>query len=140
GLGMLHNAKVGQSPLVVYAGQSESRALFQEPHLSGPLVEMARPLCKWAYQVEHAHDIPQALRRANKIAFDPPQGPVFLAIPMDVLDEEAEVDIQPTAYTSWRSRPEAAALREAADLLLAAQRPMIMAGDRVALSGAQAEL
>src|SRR5215813_14159714 len=33
GLGMLHNAKVGQSPLVVYAGQSESRALFQEPHL-----------------------------------------------------------------------------------------------------------
>jgi len=36
GLGMIHNAKVGQSPMVIYAGQSESQALFQEPHLSGP--------------------------------------------------------------------------------------------------------
>jgi benzoylformate decarboxylase len=140
GLGMMHNAKVGQSPLVIYAGQSESRALFQEPHLSGPLVEMARPLCKWAYQVEHAHDIPQALRRACKIAADPPQGPVFLGIPMDVMDEEADVEIQPTAYTSWRARPDADALARAAELLLASKNPMIMAGDRVALSGAQPEL
>src|SRR5437762_2788090 len=64
GLGMLHNAKVGQSPLVVFAGQSESQALFQEPHLSGPLVDIARPFCKWSYQIEHAADVPQALRRA----------------------------------------------------------------------------
>src|SRR5215208_5240663 len=48
GRGMIHKAEVGQSPLVVYAGQSESRAAFQEPHLTGPLVEMARPICKWA--------------------------------------------------------------------------------------------
>lgn len=140
GLGMLHNAKVGQSPLVVYAGQSESEALFQEPHLSGPLVEMARPLCKWAYQVEHAHDVPQALRRAFKVAAEPPQGPVFLAVPMDVMDEEAEMTIQPTAYTSWRTRPDPAALARAAEMLLAARNPMILAGDRVALSGAQAEV
>jgi benzoylformate decarboxylase len=140
GLGMIQNAKVGQSPLVIYAGQSESQSLFQEPHLSGPLVEMARPLCKWAYQVEHAHDIPQALRRAFKVAADPPRGPVFLAMPMDVLDEEAEVDIQPTAYTSWRIRPDPDALAQAAELLLSASNPMIMAGDRVALSGAQSEL
>lgn len=140
GLGMLHNAKVGQSPLVVYAGQSESEALFQEPHLSGPLVEMARPLCKWAYQVEHAHDVPQALRRAFKVAAEPPQGPVFLAVPMDVMDEEAEMTIQPTAYTSWRTRPDPAGLARAAEMLLAARNPMILAGDRVALSGAQAEV
>lgn len=140
GLGMIHNAKVGQSPLVVYAGQSESQALFQEPHLSGPLVEMARPVCKWAYQVEHAYDVPQALRRAFKIAAEPPQGPVFLSIPMDVLDEEADVAIRPTAYTEWRTRPDPAALAQAAELLLASKNPMIMAGDRVALSGAQPEL
>jgi benzoylformate decarboxylase len=140
GLGVIHNARVGQSPLVIYAGQSESQALLQEPHLSGPLVEMARPLCKWAYQVEHAHDVPQALRRAFKVAADPPQGPVFLSFPIDVLDQEAEVDIRPTAYTNWQSRPDAAALAQAAELLLAARNPMIMAGDRVALSGAQSEL
>ena len=139
GLGMLHNAKVGQSPLVVYAGQSESRALFQEPHLSGPLVEMARPICKWAYQVEHAHDVPQALRRAFKIAAEPPQGPVFLALPIDVLDHEAQMDIRPTTYTSWRARPDPEALAQAASLLLGARHPMIVVGDRVSLSGAQDE-
>lgn len=140
GLGMIHNAKVGQSPLVIYAGHSESRSLFQEPNLSGPLVEMARPLTKWSYQVEHAHDVPQALRRAFKVAAEPPQGPVFLSLPMDVMDEEAEVEIRPAAYPSWRTRPDPAALAEAADLLLKARNPMILAGDRVALSGAQAEL
>ena len=139
-LGMIHNAKVGQSPLVVYAGQSESQALFQEPHLTGPLVDMARPLCKWAYQVEHAHDVPQALRRAFKVAAEPPQGPVFLSLPMDVLDHEAEMDIRPTAYTSWRTRPDPVALAQAAELLLAARNPMILAGDRVALTDAQTEL
>jgi benzoylformate decarboxylase len=137
GLGMMHNAKVGQSPLVVYAGQSESRALFQEPHLHGPLVDMARPVCKWAYQVEHAHDLPQAVRRAFKVAAEPPQGPVFLSLPMDVLDEDANVEIRPTAYTSWRTRPDATALAQAAELLLSARKPVIVAGDRVALSGAQ---
>jgi thiamine pyrophosphate-dependent acetolactate synthase large subunit-like protein len=140
GLGMLHNAKVGQSPLVVYAGQSESEALFQEPHLSGPLVDIARPFCKWAYQVEHAYDLPQALRRAFKIATDPPQGPVFLSVPMDVMDQEAEMDIRPTAYTNWHARPDRGALEQAAELLLAAKHPMVLAGDRIALTEAQAEV
>ncbi len=140
GLGMIHNAKVGQSPLVIYAGQSESRTLFQEPHLSGPLVEMARPLCKWSYQVEHAADVPQALRRAFKIAEEPPQGPVFLSIPVDVMDEEADVTIRPTAYTDWHTRPDPNALTRAAEMLLSAKNPMIMAGDRVSLTGAQPEL
>jgi len=138
-LGMLHNARIGHSPLVVYAGQSESRALFQEPHLSGPLVDMARPICKWAAQIEHARDVPQALRRAFKIADEPPQGPVFLALPMDVLDHEADMSIEPTSFTRWRTRPDPAAIEEAAEVLLQAKSPMLMVGDGVALAGAQAE-
>src|SRR5579883_2709988 len=138
-MGMLHNARIGNTPMVIYAGQSESRALFQEPHLSGPLVEMARPVCKWAYQVEHAHDVPQALRRAFKIAAEPPQGPVFLALPMDVLDAEADMDIAPTSYTNWHSRPDPAGLWEAAELLLRAENPMLMAGDGIWTAQAQHE-
>src|SRR5260370_37854439 len=66
---------------------------------------MARPIAKWAAQVEHAHDVPLALRRAFKIAAEPPQGPVFLALPMDVLDGEADMQIMPTTYTNWPPRP-----------------------------------
>ncbi len=54
-LGMMHNAAIGKTPLVVYAGQSPGRVLLQEPHLSGPLVDMARPICKWSAQIHHAH-------------------------------------------------------------------------------------
>ena len=139
-LGMMHNARIGKTPMVVYAGQSPSNVLLQEPHLSGPLVDMARPIAKWSAQVEHAHDVPLALRRAFKIAAEPPQGPVFLALPMDVLDAEAEMDITPTTYTNWRARPDAAGLAEVADLLVKARRPMLMVGDSVALADAQAEV
>jgi benzoylformate decarboxylase len=139
-LGMVHNARIGKTPLVVYAGQSPSSVLLQEPHLSGPLVDMARPIAKWAAQVEHAHDVPRALRRAFKIAAEPPQGPVFLALPMDVLDAEADMDIAPTTFTNWRTRPDAAGLAQVADLLVKARRPMLMVGDSVALSEAQPEV
>src|SRR5438067_8852044 len=139
-LGMLHNARIGKTPLVVYAGQSPTNVLLQEPHLSGPLVDMARPIAKWSAQVEHAHDVPRALRRAFKIAAEPPQGPVFLALPMDVLDAAAEVDIAPTTYTNWQTRPNAAALAGLAEVLVKAQRPMLMVGDSVNLAQAQSEV
>ncbi len=139
-LGMLHNAAVGKTPLVVYAGQSPGATLLQEPHLSGPLVDMARPVCKWAAQVHHAHDVPRALRRAFKVAMEPPQGPVFLSLPMDTLDEEADVDIHPTTHTRWRGRVDPAGMAEVAALLLGAERPMLMVGDGVALADAQPEV
>jgi benzoylformate decarboxylase len=139
-LGMLHNAAIGKTPLVVYAGQSPGATLLQEPHLSGPLVDMARPICKWAAQVHHAHDVPRALRRAFKVAMEPPQGPVFLSLPMDTLDGEADVDIHPTAHTRWRGRVDPAGMAEVAALLLAAERPMLMVGDGVALAEAQPEV
>ena len=139
-LGMLHNAAIGKTPLVVYAGQSPGATLLQEPHLSGPLVEMARPVCKWAAQIHHAHDVPRALRRAFKVAMEPPQGPVFLSLPMDTLDGEADVEIHPTTYTRWRGQVDPAGMAEVAALLLGAERPMVMVGDGVALADAQPEV
>src|SRR5438445_4039783 len=53
-LGMMHNARIGKTPLVVYAGQSPSSVLLQEPHLSGPLVGMAKRIANRAVRVEHA--------------------------------------------------------------------------------------
>lgn len=138
--GMLYNALSGHSPLVVYVGQGDSRAMLLEPHLSGDLVAMARPVSKWAYEINHALNLPQALRRAFKVAEEPPRGPVVLSIPVDVMDQEAEVDIRPTSYTRWRVHPDPAAIDEAAALLAAARRPLLLVGDGVALSGAQAEV
>src|SRR4030095_10786508 len=129
-LGMLHNAAVGKTPLVVYAGQSPGATLL----------EMALPVCKWAAQIDHAHDVPRALRRAFKVAMEPPQGPVFLSLPMDALDDEAAGDTLPPWCRRCRGRVDPAGMAEVAALLLAAERPMLMVGDGVALADAQPEV
>lgn len=138
-IGMMRNAKLTNTPLVVYAGHSDTRVLFQEPNLSGELVEMARPVTKWATQINYAHDVPQALRRAFKLALEAPAGPVFIALPIDAIDNTAEMEIRPTNYTRDEARPEPAALNEAATLLLSARNPMLMVGDGVGLADADKE-
>jgi benzoylformate decarboxylase len=96
-------------------------------------------VCKWVAEINHARDVPQALRRAFKVANEPPEGPVFLSLPMDTLDDEAEVDIVPTSYTYARTRPDPTAVQEIAHLLLEAEQPMLLLGDGVARSQAQPE-
>src|SRR5258706_8152195 len=139
-IGMIFNAMSSHSPLVVYAGQSATDALFQEPLLSGDLVGMARPVTKWAFEVGHATDVPQALRRAMKIADAPPQGPVFLSIPMDVMDQETDATVVPTSYTRWRVRPDPSAIAEAPAILSTCKRPLVIVVYGIAGCYAQDEL
>ena len=139
-MGMLYNAYRTQTPMVVYAGQHPQRGGSQEPILFGDLVRMAEPVTKWAAHVEDASEIPILLRRAFKAAMEPPRGPVFLSIPSNVMDEEAEADIVPTVYTNTRVRPDPEAVERAAQVLADAQSPLIICGAGVATSGAQPEL
>jgi thiamine pyrophosphate-dependent acetolactate synthase large subunit-like protein len=93
GLIGLLNARRSRTPLVVTAGQQDRRHLQQDPMLSGDLVGLATPAVKAAYDVQHARDLPLALRRAFALARRPPAGPVFLSIPMDVFAEDIEVEV-----------------------------------------------
>ncbi|MCS7206370.1 MAG: thiamine pyrophosphate-binding protein [Dehalococcoidia bacterium] len=139
GISALYNAYRGGTPLVLTAGQSDTRMLIQEPVLSGNLVEMCRQFSKWSYEVLHPQDIPTAVRRAFKVAATPPTGPVFLSLPWDTLDREAEVEITPAQTTYFRIRPDKRAVEQAAHMLARAQRPLMLVGDRIAQSGAVAE-
>ncbi|WP_088347952.1 MULTISPECIES: thiamine pyrophosphate-dependent enzyme [Rhodomicrobium] len=87
-VGMLYASRTSHTPLVVTAGQQDTRHLFSEPWLSGNLVAIAHPVTKWAAEVTRAEDLPAALRRAFRVARTPPMGPVFLSLPMDVLQRE----------------------------------------------------
>lgn len=139
-LSIIFDAKQGGTPLVITAGQQDRRFVLQEPVLAGDLVKLAEPVTKWAAEVPRGADVPMMVQRAFKVALDPPAGPVFLSLPMDALDDEVEGEIEPTTYTARRVRPDRAAAEEAARLLTAARRPVIVCGDRVAASGAQAEV
>jgi benzoylformate decarboxylase len=136
----MYNALVGKMPLVVTAGQQDSRMLVREPILSHDLVAMARPVSKWAVQLQHAEEIPVIFPRAFKVAQDAPRGPVFIALPSNVIDQQADLQLPGASALHRRTRPDPAGIAAAADLLARAQHPVIVCGDGVAASQAQAEL
>ena len=133
-LSMLYDSARGGTPLVMTAGQTHTYMNVQEPALSGDLVEMARQYAKWSLEVNHASNLAEVVRRAFKVARTPPTGPVFISLPWNVLDEEADADIVPSSEGYFRIRPDVAALDKAASTLAEAARPIMLVGDRVAWS------
>jgi benzoylformate decarboxylase len=138
-MGALYNAKFSGSPVILTAGQQEQGHGLLEPLLYEPLVPVAQPLVKWAVEATRAADLPRILHRAAKIALTPPTGPVFLSLPGDVLDEEVDVDMGRAVRVHTETQPSNEALRKVAELLLAARRPVIIAGQELALRDAFAE-
>lgn len=140
GIGMIFNALKTNSPLVVTAGQQDTRALLRAPILSHDLAAMAAPVTKWSTQVERADDMADIMRRAFKIANDPPFGPVFVALPINVMEQETQNFAANSGPLYRAGRPDAEALAEAAAMLGAAKSPVIVAGDDIARADARAAL
>jgi benzoylformate decarboxylase len=140
-MGMLYNAHVEGTPLLVVVGQQDRRLNFGEPVLSGDLLGMAKPCTKWAADVQRIEDLPNAVRRAIQAAFTPPTGPVFLALPLDLQSEAATgLDLRAPFIPDRRVRPPADAVKSAAQILEASKNPVILAGSRVTECGACDEL
>ncbi len=139
-LGMLYNASKAGSPLLVTAGQQDTRLRLRAPLLGHDLVAMAAPLTKWSVQVERADEMAPVLRRAFKVAHDAPSGPVFVALPIDVLEQETAETAQPPGTLYLDARPDPAGVMAMAEALLGAASPVIVAGDDVARRGAHQEL
>lgn len=139
-MGMLYNAYKSGAPLIVTAGQHDQSFLLSEPILWSNLTELAQPYVKWAYEVRRLDDLPYVLHRAAKIATTPPSGPVFLSLPMDVLKATKDIDLGEPTRVDLGIRPSAQISEKAAELLLQAKNPVIIAGDVVARRQAHKEL
>ncbi|MBT6277887.1 MAG: thiamine pyrophosphate-binding protein [Chromatiales bacterium] len=140
GIGSLYNAWEGQSPLLVTAGQQDTRYRLREPVLWHDLVAMAKPVTKWSVQAESADELPDVIHRAIKIALDPPTGPVFVALPLNVMIQETHHAPIPPSNIYRRASPDTEGVAHAAELVLGAKRPLIFCGDKVARAGAVDDL
>ncbi|MFB0627789.1 thiamine pyrophosphate-binding protein [Streptomyces sp. AB3(2024)] len=140
GIGMLYQSLRGHTPLVVVAGDAGVRYDAMDAQMACDLVAMARPVTKYATRVTDPRSVLRTVRRAVKIALTPPRGPVFVALPMDVLDELNSEPVLPATVPLTDVAPSPASVGRAAALLAGAARPVVLVGDGVALSGAQAEL
>src|SRR5947199_2159407 len=99
-IGNLTNAQANATPLVVTAGQQDRRHLERDPLLSGDLVGLARSVSKWTHEIRGPRELGAYVRRAFLDAVAAPSGPVFLSIPVDILEEPAEAEPPPRSEVS----------------------------------------
>jgi len=138
-MGSLYTAKIYGSPVLITAGQQEQGHGLKEPMLYDALVPMAQPMVKWAVEVTRVEDLPRVVRRAAKVAMTPPTGPVFISLPGDILDAQAELDLGRPTRVDAATRPSDAALARLADALLSARNPAFIAGHELYTSDALQE-
>ena len=138
-LGAIYNANLSGSPLIITAGQQEQGHGLMEPLLYGPLVDMARPLVKWATEITRIEDVPRIVRRAAKIALAPPTGPVFLSLPGDILNKSAALDLGRRTRVDAMTYPSDESLRRLSERIMAAEQPVLLAGTEIVRSDALTE-
>ena len=88
-VGALYQAKRGHAPLVVIGGDAGVKYQAMDAQMAGDLVAIAEPVSKWSTMVTDASSLLRVLRRAIKVAATPPQGPVYVCLPQDILDAPA---------------------------------------------------
>ena len=140
GIGMIYGALKANSPMIVTAGQQDTRLRLREPVLSHDLVAMAAPVTKWSVQVERADEMAAIMQRAFKIANEAPAGPVFVALPINVMEQETALPAAASTRIFTAPRPDPAGVAAMAELLLKAKNPAIVVSDDVARARAHNEL
>ena len=137
------DAMMDSTPIVVIAGQVATSVLGSDAFQEVDLVSVSQPITKWAYQIRRAEDIPWAVSRAFFIAKSGRSGPVVLDFTKNAQTQLFEY--KPTKVEFIRSyipSPELdmEAVREAAQLINNAKKPMALVGQGVELGNAQHEL
>ena len=139
-MGMLYDAQKSGAPMLLTAGQHDQSFNVTEPILWSDLPPIARPFVKWSTEAHRLEDLPRIVHRAAKTALAHPTGPVFLSLPVDVLNAERDLDLGAPTRVARRIVGDRAAVAQAAALLARAERPLLVAGDAVAHGDALAEL
>jgi len=137
------DAMLDSTPIVVIAGQVPISALGTDAFQEVDLVGVAQPISKWSYQIRHAEDVAWAVSRAFYIARTGRPGPVVLDFAKNAQVEE--IDWEPAKVNFVRSyvpypKLDQEAVRQAAELINNATKPLALVGQGVELGNAQAEL
>jgi benzoylformate decarboxylase len=138
-MGAIFNAQANHSPVLLTAGQQVRAHMTMQANLTNrDAIRMPHPLVKWAYEPPRAEDVPLALAHGAHLASLPPQGPVFVSLPMDDWDaelDEADARGAIERKVSGRAVADPEAVRELAEQLDAASNPVLVAGPDIDASG-----
>ena len=137
------DAMMDSTPMVVIAGQVPITALGTDAFQEVDLVGVSQPISKWSYQIRHAADVAWAVSRAFYIARTGRPGPVVLDFTKNAQVEEIEWEPKKVDFVrSYVPYPKLDhdAVRQAAELINNAKKPLALVGQGVELGNAQEEL
>src|SRR5260370_37956703 len=90
---MFTDARKPGARLLLTAGKQDQSFNVTEPILWSDLPPIARPFVKWSTEARRLEDLPRIVHRAAKTALAHPTGPVFLSLPVDVLNAERDLEL-----------------------------------------------
>lgn len=122
------NANMDRAPMLVLTGQGATTRQHKESHQIMDVVEMYRPVTKWAHTITHADTIPEVVRKAVRISRSEKPGAVLIELSEDIAKQDT--DLSPLVPRKFR-RPVAddKIADRAWDLIKNAKRPVIIAGN-----------
>ena len=125
----LYSAIADSIPILCITGQAPRAKLHKEDFQAVDIAAIARPVTKWAITVMEGAQVPWVFRRAFQIMRSDRPGPVHIDLPIDVQKEIIDYDPETDApLPVSRPAPNPAAIARAVDMLLAAEKPLIVAG------------
>lgn len=141
-MGALTNAVYSHSPLVLTAGQQVRATVGQEVMLTNvDAAALPRPLVKWSAEPADPQDVPRSLSQAVHTALLEPRGPVYLSVPYDdwALPAGPHTAHLPGRRTVSAAGLDPAQLATVADVLAAAENPVLVLGPQVDADRANAD-
>lgn len=130
-------------PMIAITGQVPLAMIGKDAFQETDIIGISNPCTKYAFQPRRAVEIPEAIKKAFYIAESGRPGPVLVDIPKDVQQEKTEIkfpDLIKVRGYKPAFDPDLSQIEKAIDLIMKAEKPILMAGGGVILSGAFNEL
>lgn len=134
------DAQIDSTPLVCITGQVHSHLLGSDAFQETDVIGISMPITKWNFQVTRAEEIPAAIAKAFYIARSGKPGPVLVDITKDAQFDSLEYVYKPfEGMRSYQPKPklDMSAVRNAAQLINSAKKPLVLFGQGVILSNAE---
>ena len=139
----LYTCMADSVPQICITGQAPTSMLHKEAFQAVDIVDIAKPVTKWAVQVKEPSQLVWTFREAFRVAREGRPGPVLIDLPLDVTKSGMEVDFDPRRggrLPFTQPAPNPNAIRQVVEMILEAERPMLMPGGGVIIAGASEEL
>ncbi len=122
------DAFLDRAPLVALTGQSDLERMHKESHQYIDLLGIMRPVVKWNARVSSPEIVPEVVRKAFKVAESEKPGSTHLELPEDVMMRPLDASPLPR-HAPVQPEPGMRELQRATDVIMAAERPIILAGN-----------